>query len=93
MIALAESEDVDTVMAAIVGFAGLSAALAAARAGKRLLLANKEALVSAGSIFMDAVREGGALLLPVDSEHNAMFQCLPADAQARPQMERVERFF
>jgi len=91
MIALAESEHVDTVMAAIVGFAGLSAALAAARAGKRLLLANKEALVSAGSIFMDAVREGGALLLPVDSEHNAMFQCLPADAQARPQMERVEK--
>ena len=91
MRALAESEDVDTVMAAIVGFAGLSAALAAARAGKRLLLANKEALVSAGSIFMDAVREGGALLLPVDSEHNAMFQCLPTDARARPQMDRVEK--
>jgi 1-deoxy-D-xylulose-5-phosphate reductoisomerase len=91
MIVLAESQHVDTVMAAIVGFAGLSAALAAARAGKRLLLANKEALVSAGSIFMDAVREGGALLLPVDSEHNAMFQCLPADARARPQMERVEK--
>ena len=91
MIALAQSEDVDTVMAAIVGFAGLSAALAAARAGKRLLLANKEALVSAGSIFMDAVREGGALLLPVDSEHNAMFQCLPADERARPKMERVEK--
>ena len=91
MIALAESEDVDTVMAAIVGFAGLSAALAAARAGKRLLLANKEALVSAGSIFMDAAREGGALLLPVDSEHNAMFQCLPTDARARPKMDRVEK--
>ena len=91
MIGLAESEDVDTVMAAIVGFAGLSAALAAARAGKRLLLANKEALVSAGSIFMEAVREGGALLLPVDSEHNAMFQCLPTDMQARPQMDRVEK--
>ena len=56
-----------------------------------MLLANKEALVSAGSIFLDAVREGGALLLPVDSEHNAMFQCLPADAQARPQMGRVEK--
>ena len=91
MIGLAESEDVDTVMAAIGGFAGLSAALAAARAGKRLLLANKEALVSAGSIFMEAVREGGALLLPVDSEHNAMFQCLPTDMQARPQMDRVEK--
>ena len=91
MIALAESESVDTVMAAIVGFAGLSAALAAARAGKRLLLANKEALVSAGRIFIDAVREGGALLLPVDSEHNAMFQCLPADKWARPKMDGVEK--
>lgn len=91
MIDLARSEAVDTVMAAIVGFAGLSAALAAARAGKRLLLANKEALVSAGSIFIDAVREGEALLLPVDSEHNAMFQCLPADTRARPQMDRVEK--
>ena len=91
MIALAESEPVDTVMAAIVGFAGLSAALAAARAGKRLLLANKEALVSAGRIFIDAVREGGALLLPVDSEHNAMFQCLPSDKWARPKMDGVEK--
>ena len=91
MKALAESEHVDTVMAAIVGFAGLSAALSAARAGKRLLLANKEALVSAGRIFVDAVRDGEALLLPVDSEHNAMFQCLPTDARARPQMDRVEK--
>ena len=91
MIALAESEDVDTVMAAIVGFAGLSAALAAARAGKRLLLANKEALVSAGSIFMDAVREGGALLLPVDSEHNAMHQCLPVGSDGLPDMTDVEK--
>lgn len=91
MIDFAQSLDVDTVMAAIVGFAGLSAALAAAKAGKRLLLANKEALVSAGGLFMTAVREGGALLLPVDSEHNAMFQCLPSDAQARPQMDRVEK--
>jgi 1-deoxy-D-xylulose-5-phosphate reductoisomerase len=78
-------------MAAIVGFAGLSAALAAAQAGKRLLLANKEALVSAGQIFMNAVHEGGALLLPVDSEHNAMFQCLETDDLARPQMGRVEK--
>ena len=91
MIDFARSPDVDTVMAAIVGFAGLSAALAAAKAGKRLLLANKEALVSAGGLFMTAVREGGALLLPVDSEHNAMFQCLPCDTQARPQMARVEK--
>ena len=91
MVAFAQSEQVDTVMAAIVGFAGLSATLAAARAGKRLLLANKEALVSAGALFMDAVQAGRALLMPVDSEHNAMFQCLPADELARPQMDRVEK--
>lgn len=91
MVAFAQSEQVDTVMAAIVGFAGLSATLAAARAGKRLLLANKEALVSAGALFMDAVQAGRALLMPVDSEHNAMFQCLPADEFARPQMDRVEK--
>lgn len=91
MTDFAQSDEIDTVMAAIVGFAGLSAALAAAKAGKRLLLANKEALVSAGALFMNAVREGGALLLPVDSEHNAMFQCLPCDARAIPQMERVEK--
>src|SRR5690606_30198163 len=69
--------DVDTVMAAIVGAAGLPSALAAARAGKRVLLANKEALVAAGSLFMAAVRQNGAELLPIDSEHNAIFQCLP----------------
>ncbi|MGH8686835.1 MAG: 1-deoxy-D-xylulose-5-phosphate reductoisomerase [Burkholderiales bacterium] len=68
---------VDTVMAAIVGAAGLPPTLAAARAGKRLLLANKEALVMAGPLFMRAVREAGAVLLPIDSEHNAVFQCLP----------------
>ena len=65
----------DTVMAAIVGAAGLAPALAAARAGKRVLLANKEALVMAGPLFMRAVRENGAELLPIDSEHNAVFQC------------------
>jgi 1-deoxy-D-xylulose-5-phosphate reductoisomerase len=64
-------------MAAIVGAAGLAPTLAAARAGKRILLANKEALVMAGPIFMGAVRERGAQLLPIDSEHNAIFQCLP----------------
>ncbi|WP_455282081.1 1-deoxy-D-xylulose-5-phosphate reductoisomerase [Cupriavidus necator] len=69
----------DAVMAAIVGAAGLRPTLAAARAGKRVLLANKEALVMSGRIFMDAVREHGATLLPIDSEHNAIFQCLPAD--------------
>ncbi|HYG46111.1 MAG TPA: 1-deoxy-D-xylulose-5-phosphate reductoisomerase [Bordetella sp.] len=67
----------DTVMAAIVGAAGLPAALAAAQSGKRVLLANKEALVAAGGLFMRAVREHGAELLPIDSEHNAIFQCMP----------------
>src|SRR5690242_5160400 len=64
-------------MAAIVGAAGLRATLAAARAGKKLLLANKEALVVAGSVFMETVRSSGTTLLPIDSEHNAIFQCLP----------------
>ena len=76
---LAAHEDVTTVMAAIVGAAGLAPCLAAARAGKRLLLANKEALVVGGALFMSAVREGGATLLPIDSEHSAIFQCLPED--------------
>lgn len=78
LVAVAASAEVDTVMAAIVGAAGLPSALAAARAGKRLLLANKESLVMGGQLFMNAVREGGAVLLPIDSEHNAIFQCLPA---------------
>jgi 1-deoxy-D-xylulose-5-phosphate reductoisomerase len=69
--------EVDIVMAAIVGAAGLKPAMAAARAGKRILLANKETLVMAGSLFMDAVRQGGATLLPIDSEHNAIFQVMP----------------
>ena len=76
---IASSAEVDTVMAAIVGAAGLAPCLAAARAGKRLLLANKEALVVGGSLFMRAVREGGATLLPIDSEHSAIFQSLPED--------------
>ena len=71
--------EVDTVMAAIVGAAGLAPCLAAARAGKRLLLANKEALVVGGEVFLRAVREGGATLLPIDSEHSAVFQSLPED--------------
>lgn len=71
--------EVDTVMAAIVGAAGLPATLAAARAGKRILLANKETLVVSGQIFMDAVAASGAELLPIDSEHNAIFQALPRD--------------
>jgi 1-deoxy-D-xylulose-5-phosphate reductoisomerase len=73
---VAAHEDVDAVMAAIVGAAGLRSSLAAARAGKRIMLANKEALVMSGPLFMQAVREGGATLLPVDSEHNAVFQCM-----------------
>jgi len=77
---LAAHPDVDQVMAAIVGAAGLPACLAAARAGKRLLLANKEALVVGGQLFVDAVRAGGATLIPIDSEHSAIFQCLPPDA-------------
>ncbi|MDP1657063.1 MAG: 1-deoxy-D-xylulose-5-phosphate reductoisomerase [Hylemonella sp.] len=76
---VAAHEEVDAVMAAIVGAAGLAPCLAAARAGKRLLLANKEALVVGGKVFMDAVREGGATLLPIDSEHSAIFQSLPED--------------
>lgn len=74
---VASLPEVDTVMAAIVGAAGLRPALAAARAGKRILLANKETLVMAGRFFMQTVRRGGATLLPIDSEHNAVFQCLP----------------
>jgi 1-deoxy-D-xylulose-5-phosphate reductoisomerase len=74
--------EVDAVMAAIVGAAGLRPSLAAAQAGKRVLLANKEALVMAGRIFMDAVRKHGATLLPIDSEHNAIFQALPRDYAA-----------
>ena len=69
--------EVDAVMAAIVGAAGLRPTLAAAHAGKKILLANKETLVMAGNVFMDAVRAGGAVLLPIDSEHNAIFQSLP----------------
>ena len=76
---LAAAAEVDTVMAAIVGAAGLPACMAAARAGKRLLLANKEALVVGGSLFMQAVAQGAATLLPIDSEHSAIFQCLPED--------------
>lgn len=79
---VAAHPDVDTVMAAIVGAAGLAPAMAAARAGKRLLLANKEAIVLGGALFMCAVEEGGATLLPIDSEHSAIFQCLPEDRSA-----------
>lgn len=85
---IASHPDVDAVMAAIVGAAGLAPCLAAARAGKRLLLANKEALVVGGGLFMQTVRQGGATLLPIDSEHSAIFQCLPEDASTWP--DRVD---
>ena len=76
---VASAPEVDAVMAAIVGAAGLSSCLAAARAGKKLLLANKEALVVGGDVFLSAVQQGGAVLLPIDSEHSAIFQSLPED--------------
>jgi 1-deoxy-D-xylulose-5-phosphate reductoisomerase len=76
---VAAASEVDTVMAAIVGAAGLRPTLAAVEAGKKVLLANKEALVMSGALFMQAVRQSGAVLLPIDSEHNAIFQCLPGD--------------
>lgn len=79
LVDLASASDVDVVMAAIVGSAGLPSCMAAARAGKRLLLANKEALVVGGAAFMAAVQQGGGTLLPIDSEHSAIFQCLPED--------------
>jgi 1-deoxy-D-xylulose-5-phosphate reductoisomerase len=83
--------EADTVLAAIVGAAGLQPTLAAARAGKRLLLANKEALVIGGAAFMAAVAEGGATLLPIDSEHNAIFQCLPRGYARDPGAAGVRR--
>ena len=89
---IAALSEVDAVMAAIVGGAGLRSTLAAARAGKRLLLANKESLVMAGPLLMDAVRAGGATLLPIDSEHNAIFQCMPPNMRvgtASPGVRRV----
>lgn len=87
---VASHEQVDVVMAAIVGAAGLASCLGAARAGKRLLLANKEALVVGGDYFLQAVRSGGAKLLPIDSEHSAVFQSLPEDATTwATQIDRI----
>lgn len=79
LCAVSADPAVDCVMAAIVGAAGLRPTLAAVQAGKKVLLANKEALVMSGALFMQAVRQSGAVLLPIDSEHNAIFQCLPGD--------------
>ncbi len=84
------SADVDTVMAAIVGAAGLQSTLAAARAGKKILLANKESLVMAGALLMKAVAKSGSTLLPIDSEHNAIFQCLESNERAVPAKGGVE---
>ncbi|WP_324040756.1 1-deoxy-D-xylulose-5-phosphate reductoisomerase [Aeromonas caviae] len=81
---VAAHPEAHSVMAAIVGAAGLAPTMTAVRAGKRILLANKEALVMSGAFFMEAVREHGAELLPIDSEHNAIFQCLPVDVQRQP---------
>lgn len=88
---IAASNGSDVVMAAIVGAAGMAPTLAAAGAGKKVLLANKEALVMAGPLFMGAVRDAGAELLPIDSEHNAVFQCLPHGDGAGPRMTAVRR--
>ena len=85
---LVASDACDTVVAAIVGAAGLPSTLAAARAGKRLLLANKESLVLAGEMLMQAAQAGGATIVPIDSEHNAIFQCLP-DAHAHAGLKRI----
>ena len=82
---------VDTVLAAIVGAVGLPATLAAAHAGKRILLANKEALVIGGALFMDAIAASGATLVPIDSEHNAVFQCLPPTYARKPEASGVRR--
>jgi 1-deoxy-D-xylulose-5-phosphate reductoisomerase len=88
---VATLDNVDSVMAAIVGAAGLLPSLAAAKAGKIILLANKEALVMSGAIFMEAVAESGAQLLPIDSEHNAIFQCMPAGYQSGMQAKQARR--
>src|SRR5262252_3457876 len=88
---VASLPEVDIVMAAIVGIAGLRPALAAARAGKKLLLANKESLITAGAVFMNAVQANNATLLPIDSEHNAIFQALPRDYARQPGVAGVRR--
>ncbi len=91
LCAIATASDCTTVMAAIVGAAGLPPSIAAARAGKKILLANKEALVMSGQLFMDAVAQNGATLLPIDSEHNAIFQCLPLDYRREPSAHGIRK--
>jgi 1-deoxy-D-xylulose-5-phosphate reductoisomerase len=89
LCAVAGAPEVDTVMAAIVGAAGLPSAVAAARAGKTILLANKESLVMAGPVFIDALKAGGSTVLPIDSEHNAIFQCYPTVPEAHRGVRRI----
>jgi len=89
LVEVSEAPETDALMAAIVGAAGLEAAIAAARAGKRILLANKESLVMAGDVFLSACRDGGATVLPIDSEHNAVFQCLPGGRADGPGIRRI----
>ena len=91
LIEAARCAEADTVLAAIVGAAGLEPTIAAARAGKRLLVANKEALVIGGAAFMRAARDGGATILPIDSEHNAVFQCLPPGYAGDPAAAGIRR--
>ncbi len=91
LCAVASAPECDSVMAAIVGAAGLAPTLAAARSGKRVLLANKEALVMSGPLLMEAVATSGAILMPIDSEHNAIFQCMPATCQRTPLAHGVEK--
>ncbi|MFA6038019.1 MAG: 1-deoxy-D-xylulose-5-phosphate reductoisomerase [Legionellales bacterium] len=93
LIEIATHEEVDTVMAAIVGSPGLPATLAAVKAGKCVLLANKEALVMTGKLFMDAAKENNAILLPVDSEHNAIFQCLPVSHLAQLPHQSIKQIW
>jgi 1-deoxy-D-xylulose-5-phosphate reductoisomerase len=91
LCAVASAPQCEAVMAAIVGAAGLAPTLAAARAGKKVLLANKEALVMSGHLFMEAVNANGATLLPIDSEHNAIFQCLPPNYQRSPAQHGIAK--
>lgn len=91
LVNVSEHDSVDMVMAAIVGAAGLKPTMAAVHAGKRILLANKEALVMTGSLFMSAAKKAGAEILPIDSEHNAIFQCLPANYRSGMALKHIRR--
>jgi 1-deoxy-D-xylulose-5-phosphate reductoisomerase len=91
LCAIASAPECDTVMAAIVGAAGLAPTMAAVRAGKKVLLANKEALVMSGQLFIDAATANGAILLPIDSEHNAIFQCMPQPCQRSPSRHGIAK--